>query len=60
MSVKVKKGTQWYKFFYVATAMATAVYHKNVIKNMDWFWYKHRRPKLTFRESEELIIYLFI
>ena len=35
MSVKFKGGTQWYKFFYVATAIATAVYHKNVIKNMD-------------------------
>ena len=22
--------------------------------------YQHRRPRLTFRESEELIIYLFI
>ena len=23
-------------------------------------WFHHRRPKLTFRESEKLIIYLFI
>ena len=24
------------------------------------FWTNHRRPKLTFRKSEKLIIYLFI
>ena len=31
-----KESTQWYKFFfYVATAIVTAVYHKNVTKNMD-------------------------
>ena len=28
---------QWYKFFYEATAMAKAVYHKNMTKNMAYF-----------------------
>ena len=28
MSVKFKENTQWYKFFHVATALATAVYYK--------------------------------
>ena len=32
MSVKFKENTQWYKFFHVATALATAVYYKNVTK----------------------------
>ena len=35
MSVKFKENTQWYKFFHVATALATAVYYKNVTKNID-------------------------
>ena len=35
MSVKFKESTQWYKFFYGATALAMAVYHKNMTKNMD-------------------------
>ena len=37
MSVKFKESLQWYKFFYVATAIAKAVFHKNVTKNVDWF-----------------------
>ena len=35
MSVKFKESAQWYKYFYVATAIATAVYHQNVTKNVD-------------------------
>jgi len=37
MSVKFKESTQWYKFFHVATAIATTVYYKNVTKNIDYF-----------------------
>ena len=33
MSVKFKERTQWYKIFYVAKAIATAVYSKNMTKN---------------------------
>ena len=32
---KIEGSTQWYKFFHVATAIATTVYHKNVTKNID-------------------------
>ena len=39
MSVKVKKSTQWYKFVYVATAIATAVNSKNMTKNIDLYVY---------------------
>ena len=35
MSVKFKESKQPFKCFYVAMAIATAVYHKNVTKNMD-------------------------
>lgn len=35
MSVKFKESTQWYKFFNVETAIATAVYSKNMTKNID-------------------------
>ena len=37
VSVKFKESTQWYKIFYVATAIATAVYSKNMhmTKNTD-------------------------
>ena len=35
MSVKFKENAQWYKFFHVGTALATAVYYKNVTKNID-------------------------
>ena len=42
MSVKFKESTQWYKFFYVATAIATVVYSKNMTKNTDYF--KHIVP----------------
>ena len=37
VSVKFKESTQWYKIFYVATAIATAVYSKNITKNTDYF-----------------------
>ena len=37
VSVKFKESTQWYKIFYVATAIATAVYSKNMTKNTDYF-----------------------
>jgi len=37
MSVKFKESTQWYKFFHVATAIATTVYYKNVTKKIDYF-----------------------
>ena len=36
VSVKFKDNTQWYKFFHLATATATAVYSKNVAKNSIW------------------------
>ena len=35
MSVKFKENTQWYKFIHVATALATAVYYKNMTNNID-------------------------
>jgi len=35
MSVKFKEGTKWYKFFHIATAVATTVYYKNMTKNID-------------------------
>ena len=35
MSVKFKESTQWCKYFCVETAIATAVYHQNVTKNVD-------------------------
>ena len=34
MSVKFKENTKCYKFFYGATAIAKAVYHKNMTKDM--------------------------
>ena len=35
--MKFKESTQWYsKVFYVATAMETAVYSKNMTKNIDY------------------------
>ena len=37
MSVRFKESTQWYKIFYVATAIATAVYSKDMTKNTDYF-----------------------
>ena len=37
VSIKFKESTQWYKIFYVATAIATAVYSKNMTKNTDYF-----------------------
>ena len=37
MRVKAKKSTQWYKFVYVATAIATAVNSKNMTKNTDQY-----------------------
>ena len=37
VSVKFMESTQWYKIFYVATAIATAVYSKNMTKNTDYF-----------------------
>ena len=39
MRVKFKESTQWYKIFYVATAIATAVYSKNMTKNT--YYFKH-------------------
>ena len=35
MSVKFKGSARWYKFFHVATAVATAAYNKNVTKTLD-------------------------
>ena len=36
LSAKFKQTTEWYKFFfYVATAIATVVYRKNMTKNID-------------------------
>ena len=37
MSVNFEESTQWYKIFYVATAIAAAVYSKNMTKNTDYF-----------------------
>ena len=37
MSVKFKESIQWFKIFYVARAIATAVYSKNMTKNTDYF-----------------------
>ena len=34
MDLKFKESTQWYNFFYLATAIAKAVYHKNVTKSV--------------------------
>ena len=33
--MKFKESTQWYKFFYAATAIATGVYSKNMTKIID-------------------------
>ena len=37
VSVKFKESKGWYKIFYVATAIATAVYSKNMTKHTDYF-----------------------
>ena len=35
MSAKFEESSQWYKFFYLATTIATVVYHKKVAKITD-------------------------
>ena len=35
--MKFKESTEWYKFSYVATAIARAVYSKIMIKSIDKF-----------------------
>ena len=35
--MKFKESRQWYKFFHVATAIAKAVYSKDMTKNIDYF-----------------------
>jgi len=37
MNVKFKESTQWYKFLYVATDIATVVYSQKVAINIDQF-----------------------
>ena len=42
---------------YSTEAVKDALLEESALENSDSL---HRRPKLTFRESEELIFYLFI
>ena len=53
MSVKFKESTQWYKFFYGATAKAKALYHKNMTKNMALFnIYKRNFVEKLWRHAQ--------